>query len=75
MHSSLKKVLRWHYLKRLILLAIVNIMVAFGAALSILLKERRVKWAPISIDLLECVLVYLFTKLQLPLFIEMVIFK
>jgi hypothetical protein len=30
-------------------------MVAFGAALSILLKERRVKWPPIPIDILACI--------------------
>ena len=53
-------------------LAIVNTMVAFGAALSMLLKER-LKWAPIPIALLACVPIALFAMLQLPLFIEMII--
>jgi hypothetical protein len=53
-------------------LAIVNTMVAFGAALSILVQER-LKWAPIPIALLACVPIALFAMLQLPLFIEMII--
>ncbi|XP_024639930.1 uncharacterized protein [Medicago truncatula] len=52
--------------------AVVTTMVAFGAALSMLLKER-LTWAPIPIALLACVPIALFAKLQLPLFIEMVI--
>ncbi|CAI8596674.1 unnamed protein product [Vicia faba] len=53
-------------------IAIVTTMVAFGAALSMLVKDR-VKWAPIPIALLACVPIALFTKLQLSLFIEMMI--
>ncbi|XP_004500133.1 uncharacterized protein [Cicer arietinum] len=51
---------------------VVSTMVAFGAALSMLLKER-LKWAPIPIALLACVPIALFSKLQLPLFIQMII--
>lgn len=51
-------------------IALVTTMVAFGAALSMLVKER-VKWAPIPIALLACVPIALFTQLQLSLFIEM----
>ncbi|CAL5202276.1 unnamed protein product [Lathyrus oleraceus] len=51
-------------------IAVVTTMVAFGAALSMLVKER-VKWAPIPIALLACVPIALFTQLQLSLFIEM----
>jgi hypothetical protein len=53
-------------------LAIVTTMVAFGAALSMLVQER-LKWAPIPIALLACVPIALFAMLQLPLFIEMII--
>lgn len=52
--------------------AIVTTMIAFGAALSLLLRER-LKWSPIPIALLACIPIALFTKLQLPLFLEMVI--
>jgi len=52
--------------------AVVTTMIAFGAALSMLLKER-LTWAPIPIALLVCVPIALFAKLQLPLFIEMII--
>jgi hypothetical protein len=52
--------------------AVVTTMIAFGAALSMLLKER-LEWAPIPIALLACVPIALFAKLQLPLFIEMII--
>ncbi|XP_027191427.1 uncharacterized protein [Cicer arietinum] len=51
---------------------VVSTMVAFGAALSMLLQER-LKWAPIPIAVLACVPIALFAKLQLPLFIEMII--
>ncbi|GAU41043.1 hypothetical protein TSUD_280200 [Trifolium subterraneum] len=53
-------------------LAIVTTMVAFGAALSMLVQER-LKWAPIPIALLASVPIVLFAMLQLPLFIEMII--
>lgn len=52
--------------------AIVTTMVAFGAALSLLLRER-LEWAHIPIALLACVPIALFAKLQLPLFIQMII--
>ncbi|KAK2394032.1 hypothetical protein P8452_15916 [Trifolium repens] len=52
--------------------AIVTTMIAFGAALSMLVQER-LKWGPIPIALLACVPIALFAKLQLPLFIEMII--
>jgi hypothetical protein len=52
--------------------AIVTTMIAFGAALSMLVHER-LKWGPIPIALLACVPIALFAKLQLPLFIEMII--
>ncbi|TKY46976.1 Ankyrin repeat-containing protein [Spatholobus suberectus] len=52
--------------------SIVTTMVAFGAALDLLLEER-LKWVSIPIALLACVPVALFAKLQLPLFIQMII--
>jgi hypothetical protein len=52
--------------------AIVTTMIAFGAALSMLVHER-LKWDPIPIALLACVPIALFAKLQLHLFIEMII--
>ncbi|XP_024635790.1 uncharacterized protein [Medicago truncatula] len=57
--------------KRLILgmaalfFAVGTTMIAFGAALSMLL-EKRLVWAPIPIALLACVPVTLFAKLQFP---------
>ncbi|XP_061360957.1 uncharacterized protein LOC133304895 [Gastrolobium bilobum] len=53
-------------------LAIVTTMIAFGAALSLVLRER-LKWVSIPIALLACVPVALFARLQLPLFIQMII--
>lgn len=52
--------------------SIVTTMIAFGAALDLLLRER-VKWVSIPIALLACVPVALFAGLQLPLFIQMII--
>ena len=52
--------------------AIVTTMIAFGAALSLMLREQ-LKWVSIPIALLACVPVALFAKLQLPLFIQMII--
>ncbi|KAK7305200.1 hypothetical protein VNO77_43101 [Canavalia gladiata] len=52
--------------------SIVTTMIAFGAALDLLIRER-LKWVYIVIALLACVPVALFAKLQLPLFIQMVI--
>ncbi|CAJ2640912.1 unnamed protein product [Trifolium pratense] len=53
-------------------LAIVTTMVAYGAALSMLVQDR-LKWAPIPIVLLACVPIALFAILQLPLLVEMMI--
>ncbi|BAT88559.1 hypothetical protein VIGAN_05209000 [Vigna angularis var. angularis] len=52
--------------------SIVTTMIAFGAALDLLLRER-VEWVSIPIALLACVPVALFVRLQLPLFIQMII--
>nr|AFK48305.1 unknown [Lotus japonicus] len=52
--------------------AIVTTMIAFSAALSLLLQER-LKWVPIPIVLLACAPITLFARLQLPLFIQMII--
>ncbi|XP_020204464.1 uncharacterized protein LOC109789839 [Cajanus cajan] len=51
--------------------AIVTAMIAFGAALDLLLRDR-LKWVSIPISLLACVPVALFAMLQLPLFIQMI---
>jgi hypothetical protein len=51
--------------------AIVTTMIAFGAALSLLMRDR-VKWVPIPIALLACGPIALFAKLQLPLFLQMI---
>ncbi|KAL2322742.1 hypothetical protein Fmac_027121 [Flemingia macrophylla] len=52
--------------------AIVNTMIAFGAALHLLLRDR-LKWVAIPIALLACVPAALFARLQLPLFMQMII--
>ncbi|KAG4923826.1 hypothetical protein GYH30_049418 [Glycine max] len=52
--------------------SIVTTMIAFGAALDLLLRER-LQWVAIPIALLACVPVALFARLQLPLFIQMII--
>ncbi|KAE9598520.1 hypothetical protein Lal_00020996 [Lupinus albus] len=52
--------------------AIVTTMIAFVAALTLVLRER-VKWVSIPFALLACVPVALFARLQLPLFIQMII--
>lgn len=52
--------------------AIVTTMIAFVAALTLVLQER-VKWVSIPFALLACIPVALFAKLQLPLFIQMII--
>ncbi|KAK7288523.1 hypothetical protein RIF29_01984 [Crotalaria pallida] len=52
--------------------AIVTTMVAFVAALTLVLRER-VEWVSIPSALLACVPVALFARLQLPLFIQMII--
>ncbi|XP_061367597.1 uncharacterized protein LOC133310655, partial [Gastrolobium bilobum] len=56
----------------LLFFAIVTALIAFGAALSLVLRER-LNWVSIPIALLVCVPVALFAKLQLPLFIQMII--
>lgn len=53
-------------------ISIVTTMIAFGAALDLLLRER-LKWVSIPIALLACVPVALFAGLQLPLFIQMIL--
>ncbi|RDX83823.1 Ankyrin repeat-containing protein ITN1, partial [Mucuna pruriens] len=52
--------------------SIVTTMVAFGAALDLLLRER-LKWVTIPIALLACIPAALFAMLQLPLFLQMII--
>lgn len=51
--------------------SIAAMIVAFGAALSIVL-EQRWAWAPIPIALFACIPVTLFALLQLPLFVTIV---
>ncbi|XP_027341138.1 uncharacterized protein LOC113854380 [Abrus precatorius] len=52
--------------------SIVTTMIAFGAALDLLVRDK-LKWASIPIALLACIPVALFIRLQLPLFIQMII--
>ncbi|GMH23321.1 hypothetical protein Nepgr_025164 [Nepenthes gracilis] len=52
-------------------LAIATMMIAFSAALSIVL-DHRVKWVSVPVTLLACIPVILFMRLQVPLFVQMV---
>ncbi|KAI3864267.1 hypothetical protein MKX03_006100 [Papaver bracteatum] len=52
-------------------LSMATILIAFGAALSIVVWNRF-PWAPIPITILSCIPVILFVWLMFPLFVEMV---
>ncbi|GMH23317.1 hypothetical protein Nepgr_025160 [Nepenthes gracilis] len=52
-------------------LAIATMMIAFGAALSIVL-DHRVKWVFLPVTLSACIPIGLFVMLQVPLFFQMV---
>ncbi|KAL4343269.1 hypothetical protein HN51_061570 [Arachis hypogaea] len=56
----------------LLFFAIVTTMVAFAAALSLVLRNR-LKWVWIPIAIMACVPIALFAKLQIPLFGGMII--
>ncbi|XP_028768985.1 ankyrin repeat-containing protein NPR4-like isoform X1 [Neltuma alba] len=52
--------------------SIATILIAFGAALSLALRER-LKWVPIPITLLASLPLALFAMLQVPLFVRMIV--